>query len=204
MIWDLRGHNFLSFSQLTGITTSFTLTGLCSSREFCSRTGTFVDNTWLTLSQGSQASQKLLNLMFLSLSLGRLASPPTAFPISRHFEKFRLISAVLFVELEQYQPIPLGDSFLLNCCLIMTTFVGEVETVTTLDCGRGVRCSTDIKKGTTLLREGCIACVLCEDVRGSYCDHCLLPGSVTFSQIIRFIAAICLSFCFYIYSIRIF
>ncbi|PIK49651.1 putative histone-lysine N-methyltransferase SMYD3 [Apostichopus japonicus] len=58
----------------------------------------------------------------------------------------------------------------------MTTFVGEVETVTTLDCGRGVRCSTNIRKGTTLLREGCIACVLCEDVRGSYCDHCLLPG----------------------------
>lgn len=55
-------------------------------------------------------------------------------------------------------------------------FLGDVKTVETLDRGRGVRCATDVKKGTTLLREECIACVLCSDVRGSYCDHCLLPG----------------------------
>lgn len=58
----------------------------------------------------------------------------------------------------------------------MTTYLGDVETYQTPDRGRGVTCTVDTKKGTTLLKEECIACVLCSNVRGSYCDHCLLPG----------------------------
>lgn len=64
----------------------------------------------------------------------------------------------------------------------MTTYLGDVETYQTPDRGRGVTCTSDTKKGTTLLKEECIACVLCSNVRGSYCDHCLLPG---YDQLMR-------------------